>query len=627
MTQFTTLLASFLRGFGSSLTKYPQLILATLLLLAACSDAPVSAEPEVPDDIGTTPVQKESIAGTLIFPGGMSGSSLGDSGEGTFAPNSFNAAEGSFIAGEVIVKFRSEIQLQSLSAQGLSLQRAQTAGLPRTALYHAKGLNKNETLKLVEELNTRPDVAYAELNTIQTIKKIPNDEFYPYQWHYEAMNLPAAWDIEDGTSNSVTVAVVDSGSIPHPDLQDVLLSGYDFVSDPANAADGDGYDPDPTDLSQTSGYHGAHVAGTIAASTNNRLGVAGVSWGAKVVPIRALGNTGGSLFDTANSILWAAGEPIRGVPTNLNPAQVINLSIGGEAPCSRVYQDVFDTVRAKGIVVVAAAGNENTNVGFSQPANCDGVIAVGATGPQNTRAPYSNYGAGVDVMAPGGDTTQTLNIEGQTVLAGVLSTVKNRETGEFVYSFIDGTSMATPHVSGLVALMLAGEPNLDPDTVLARLKASAKPLSASECGRASGSECGAGLVNAAAALGGKGNLPPQPETRDVKTYVVALYCTASCTDFDQNRSRSSTLSAKEIEVPFKIGSLDPGSYLVAAWQDLDGDVMIDDDEPFGQHRVALSLQAGQALKGADIYLEAFTPQAVQSSESSFRAAVENVRSQ
>ena len=430
-----------------SLKKHSYLALATLLLLAACSDAPTTAEPEVPSDTG-------SIAGTLIFPGSVSGASLDNSDKKTVAPSSFSAAKGSFVPGEVIVKFRSDATLSSLSAQGLSLQRTQAAGLPYTALYRAEGLDERKTLDLIEALNTRPDVVYAEPNTVQTIQKTPNDEFYPYQWHYEAMNLPAAWDIEDGSGSDVVVAVVDSGSIPHPDLQGVLLSGYDFVSDPANAADGDGYDPDPTDLGQGGSYHGAHVMGTVAASTDNRLGVAGVSWGAKIVPIRAIGNTG-NLFDVVNAVLWAAGERVTGVPNNPNPAQVINLSLGGEAPCSQFAQDAFDIARARGGVIVVAAGNENTDVGFFTPANCDGVVAVGATGPQNTRAPYSNYGAGIDVMAPGGDISQTLDIRGYSITAGVVSTVQDANGRPNYSSLYQGTSMAAPHISGLVALMLA----------------------------------------------------------------------------------------------------------------------------------------------------------------------------
>ena len=547
-----------------------------------------------------------AISGTIVFPGTLGGAAFGASGAPvpralldraaqfevrdtpTFAPGT------EFVPGEVIVKFKpraaEKAQLGALSVQGLELQRAQAVGLPRAALYRAEGLDARGTLALVDTLNARADVAYAEPNYLQFITKTPDDEFYPFQWHYEAMNLPAAWDTEDGAAGGVTVAVIDTGSVAHPDLQGALLSGYDFVSDPLNSADGDGYDLDPTDLGGDSSYHGSHVAGTVAASTNNGGGVAGVSWGANVVSVRVLGVTGGgSLADIVNGILWAAGESVPGVPLNANPADVINLSLGGEAPCSSSYQDAFNRARAKGVTVIVAAGNENTDAGFSQPANCDGVITVGATGPLGTRAPYSNYGATVDVMAPGGDKTLTFEVQGETFPAGVLSTVADG-AGGYGYTFQQGTSMASPHVAGLVALMLAQEPGLDPDTVLARLQTSALPLSGEACGQPDG--CGAGLVDAAGALGGAGSAPPvdsPPPVGSATTYVAALYCLAGCSDFDESLSAIEPVSADTLQVPYRLGDLVAGTYVVAAWQNLDGDEEVDEGEPFGRHLNNLTL--------------------------------------
>ena len=602
-----------IRRFGSSLAKHRHLILTALLLLSACSDTLPDTGPGGP---GSTPGDTGSdgpgsISGKLIFPGNVEGAVLG-SPDG-FVSNIMSDDTPSFVPGEVVVKFRSGVQLQSLqtlSVQGMTLQRAQSAGLPRTALYKAGSLDEQGTLELVADLSARPDVVYAEPNYIKTIQKTPNDPLYPYQWHYEAMNLPAAWDIEDGTSNRVTVAVIDTGSLPHPDLQGVFVGGHDFVSDPDNGGDGDGYDNDPTDLGQASSYHGAHVAGTVAASTNNGSGVAGVSWGAKVLPIRALGVTGsGTNVDVANAVLWAAGEFVADAPLNTNPAQVINLSLGGQAPCSQLEQDAYDAARAKGIVVVVAAGNENTDAAFSSPANCKGVVVVGATGPRNARAPYSNHGLNIDVMAPGGDSSQTFTLGGRAVPTEVFSTIKDDSTGLFNYGFYSGTSMAAPHIAGLVALMLAQEPELDPDTILARLRASAVPLSAAECSRPSGEACGAGLVNAAVALGETSPLPPILDTTRIDTYVVALYCLAACADFDVRRSGSTSLSAEGLEVPYQIGDLTVGTYALVAWQDLNQNAGIDDGEPVGIYPANPTLRAGQALQGADIDLEPFTPQA------------------
>ncbi len=534
----------------------------------------------------------------------------------TTTPEVTDAPTNRFVPGEVIVKFASDARLQSLSVQGVALQRRQALGVPKAALYGAAGLDERGTLELIDDLNARPDVIYAEPNYIKTALKTPNDTFYPFQWHYEAMNLPAAWDITDGTLGDVTVAVVDSGSLPHPDLQSTLVGGYDFISDPVNSGDGDGYDADPTDLSQDSVYHGAHVAGTVAAGTNNGSGVAGVSWGAKVLPVRALGVAGGSITDIVNGTLWAAGESVAGVPANANPAQVVNLSIGGGAPCSQFEQEAFNTLRSKGVVVVVAAGNENSDVGLSSPANCDGVIAVGATGPQNTRAPYSNYGTGIDVMAPGGDTEQTLSIGGETVVAGVFSTSRDDSTGEFDYYALQGTSMAAPHVAGLVALMLAQEPGLDPDTVLARLQAGATPLSASECNRPTGEECGAGLLDAAAVLSGTATPPddptdPQPPvTGSAVTFAAALYCIAECSSFDNTLSKGLEVSAEGLEALYRIDELVAGTYIAAAWQDLNGDQEVSDGEPFGYHPYNLTLVGGEVVERADIYLQPFTPQAM-----------------
>lgn len=569
-----------------------------------------------------------SILGTLIFPGSRGGASLkGISDDVQDEVSSFPAkppalSSSAFVPGEVIVKLRSEAHAQSLSVQGRSLQRVQSLGVPQTALYRA-ALDARGTLELIDRLNARPDVLYAEPNYLKTIAKTPDDEFYPFQWHFEAMNLPAAWDITDGTTGDVTVAVVDTGSLAHPDLQGVFVGGYDFVSDAVNGADGDGYDADPTDLGQDASYHGVHVAGTVAARSNNGTGVAGVSWGAQVLPVRTLGVTGGgSLTDTVNGVLWAAGEPVAGVPLNPNPAQIINLSLGGEAPCSQLEQEAFSRVRAKGVTVVVAAGNEGSDAGFYAPANCDGVIVVGATGPQGERAPYSNYGSRVQVMAPGGDTSQTLTIQGETVPAGVLSTIGD-DAGGYTYGSYQGTSMASPHIAGLVALMLAQEPGLDPEAVLARLQSSATPLSPEACGQPDG--CGAGLVDAAAALGGTGTPTPGPNpppvTGSATTYVAALYCVAECSNFDTARSGIVEVATDTLHIPFRIDNLASGTYVVAAWQDLNSDGEVTQGEPFGRHLNNLTLQAGQELDRADIYLQPFTPTMTSTFSSIFKRSV------
>ncbi len=365
------------------------------------------------------------------------------------------------------------------------------------------------------------DVEYAEPDRILTIQFTPNDSRYLEQWHYyeatAGLNLPSAWDKSTGTG--VRVAVIDTGYRPHADLAANLVGGYDFIGDTFVANDGNGRDSDASDpgdataagecgvgqAARASSWHGTHVAGTIAAVTNNGTGVAGVAFGAKVVPVRALGKCGGYTSDIADAIVWSAGGSVSGVPANANPARVLNLSLGGGGSCDATTQSAINTARSLGAIVVVAAGNSNANAANFSPASCNGVISVAATNRSGGRAYYSNFGTVVDVAAPGGDVrTASTN--------GVLSTLNSGTgaPGADNYAWYQGTSMATPHVAGVVALMLAANPALTPDEVETRLKSSARAFPAT-C-----SQCGSGLVDANAAVvaatggGGGGGTTPTP---------------------------------------------------------------------------------------------------------------------
>ncbi|MGK0617431.1 S8 family serine peptidase [Meiothermus cerbereus] len=424
-----------------------------------------------------------------------------------------------FVPGEVLVEFRGGVSLQSLGSLRLAvqgrlveLQQVRPLGLAHTALYRAS-LSEAETPALLEALRRRPEVASADLNWLEQPLAVPNDQLYGLQWHYPAINLPQAWDQTTG-SNSVVVAVLDTGVLyragnpaqSHPDQGNRLLPGYDMVSllggpNPyANAGDGNGRDPDPYDPgdARSTGYHGTHVGGTIGAATNNTTGVAGVDWQARLLHVRVIGLLGATIADQIDAILWAAGQPVPGAPTNPNPARVINMSLGGENPCTTARQNAINQVTANGVVVVVAAGNENDNASLYSPASCANVITVGATDFAGARAPYSNYGPRIDVMAPGGDVSKDLNNDGYA--DGVLSLSRNDVNGQFNYMFENGTSMAAPHVAGVVALMKALNPSLGTAQVLQILKSTARPLSATQCVRPSDSECGAGLIDANAAL-------------------------------------------------------------------------------------------------------------------------------
>ena len=229
---------------------------------------------------------------------------------------------------------------------------------------------KIETLTVISELKNRADVAYAEPNYIRRQQLSPSDELFDRQWHYPLINLPEAWDATKGDAN-VIVAVVDTGVLSdHPDLHDRLTNtGYDFVSDPDSAMDDDGIDPDPYDDAGVKNpgfsiFHGSHVAGTIAAQTNNGIGVAGVGWNTRIMPVRALGKGGsGANYDIMQAVRYAAGLlDEQGLPDNdsgtvpSQKADIINLSLSGN-DYSFLEQDIYDGVRAEGIIVVAAAGN------------------------------------------------------------------------------------------------------------------------------------------------------------------------------------------------------------------------------------------------------------------------------
>jgi serine protease len=347
-----------------------------------------------------------------------------------------------------------------------------TPGLEPPLALDPELQRKLETLSAIMELRNRADVAYAEPNYIRRQQRSPSDEFFLRQWHYPLINLPAAWDTATGDPD-VIAAVIDTGILfSHPDLSGRLTAtGYDFVSDADRALDGDGIDPDPTDTgAQNPGssiFHGSHVAGTIAAQTDNSLGVAGAGWSTRIMPVRALGqylgNYGiGTSYDIMQAVRYAAGLDNDSGTVPSQKADIINLSLSGSV-YSFLEQDVYDKVRAAGIIIVAAAGNGASSQP-TYPAAYDGVLAVSAVDINEQPAWYSNNGSYVDLAAPGGDLSVDLNGDGYG--DGVLSTAASLDllrNLNYGYSYLEGTSMAAPHVSGVIALMKAVNPGLTPD--------------------------------------------------------------------------------------------------------------------------------------------------------------------
>jgi serine protease len=432
-----------------------------------------------------------------------------------------------FVPGEVIVKMKPSLGMtaQDLTRMGVQKDKRVTSGgeiiyqiAPSVKATMSATAVRDRTQQIVREFRARPDVEYAQPNYILRIAdKTPNDPLYARQWHYfnngtgagqypGGINLPKAWDGTTGSS-SVVVAVIDTGILPnHPDIQGSpnLIAGYDMITDPFTANDNNGRDIDPTDPGdavtanecgyphdkESSSWHGTHVAGTIGVgNTNNGIGVAGINWAVKVQAVRVLGKCGGTTSDINDAIRWAAGLPVPGVPNNATRARVINMSLGGGVPCSMspsTQAAINDAVNA-GTVVVVAAGNDGTDASQSYPASCDNVITVAAGDYRGSLAWYSNYGSKVKIMAPGGDVYQDLN--GVSKGGGVLSMV---DPSAGTYAFYMGTSMATPHVSGVAALLLAKEPTLTPAQLLARLQSYALPRDSTQCPQ----PCGAGLLSA-----------------------------------------------------------------------------------------------------------------------------------
>ncbi len=311
-------------------------------------------------------------------------------------------------------------------------------------LFDVDAEHPGATRRLIKRLSREALVEYAHPNYQFQAAFVPNDRLYPQQWNLRAIRMPEAWDISQG--EGVTVAVVDTGVTRVPDLaQTQFVQGYDFVDD----------DEDPTDLNG----HGTHVAGTIAQSTNNTLGVAGVAFKAKIMPVRVLDANGfGSLSDVVEGIRYAADHG----------ATIINLSLGSRAS-AQLMEEAVAYAHRKGVTVIAAAGNENSSQ-VSYPARYPHVIAVSATGPDGSKAPYSNYGVGVDIAAPGGAKTP------EHPEYGILQqTINRRNPDEPVFAYFQGTSMAAPHVAGVAALIQA-QGIKDPDKVEEVLKMSATPV-------------------------------------------------------------------------------------------------------------------------------------------------------
>jgi serine protease len=500
--------------------SFVLLLSLSALLSVGCPEAPLppsgtSSLSESPgrDDSGllapTDPSTAASISGHLIvqqvsFQAAVLEKQVADSAAATAQPDNV-------IPGELVVRFDETVtdaeRARILAAHGMREIERSPSGYCRVACPSRSAVDprqaKLNTLDDADLLLGQPGVRRAVPSRRRYIARVPNDKYFPLQWHYSMINLPEAWDFVTG-SDDVVVAVIDTGILSgHPDLSGRLVPGYDFVSDPDSARDGDGRDPDAEDPGDEldgpghSSFHGTHVAGVIGAASDNGVGGAGVTWHGKIMPVRALGKDGGSSFDVAEAIRFAAGLPNVSGTVPAKPARIINLSVSGlpGEPAAPEEADAVNAAVNAGVLVIAAAGNQ----GSSQPtwpAAQTGVMSIGAVDMLGARASYSNYGSTLDLVAPGGVVGVDANHDGYG--DGILSTCGSDSTGAVVFNYIfyNGTSMAAPHVAGVAALVMAANPSLTAAQARSILENTAQDLGAP--GR--DDEFGFGLVDAAAAV-------------------------------------------------------------------------------------------------------------------------------
>ena len=470
------------------------------------------------------------------------------------------------------------------SRTGRSLRTGAAVG-DRMQVLRATGV---DATTLARELAADPDVEFAEPNGRKYRTDVfiwpngaPNDPLYAAttaataglrprgpdagQWYLRApqgavvsaINIEAAWARTTG-SNSVVVAVLDTGvRFEHPDLGRVatggkLLPGYDFVANPIIANDNNGRDNDPSDpgdwLSQadltadlarpaaqrvfnncsasSSSWHGTATASLVGGATHNGIGMASTAPGVQVLPVRVLGKCYGVDSDIQAGMRWAAGIPVAGVPANPNPANVLNMSLGGTGACSASYQAAVDEIVARGVVIVAAAGN-SAGGPVGTPASCRGVVAVAALRHVGTKVGFSDLGPEITLAAPGGN---CVNIgSGDACLYPIVSATNSGIQGPAVSGWTDafditvGTSFSSPLVAGTVGLMLSAQPTLTPAQVRTTLQSTARPFPTTggdngtdptpvtQCRAPSNSIeqlqcycntsfCGAGMLNAGAAV-------------------------------------------------------------------------------------------------------------------------------
>jgi subtilisin family serine protease len=332
------------------------------------------------------------------------------------------------------------------------------AGVPTIGL-HAWSVPAARVDAFVTALRMQPGVRHVQLDQPVGAARTPHDPLLGWQWALKQVHAPRAWDVDVGVTNQVAVAVLDTGvDGTHPDLLGRVGQGIDTVDGDTDAAD--------------EHFHGTAVSSIIAADTDNRIGIAGLSWGAQIVPVRVLGANGmGSECTIAAGIVWAATH-----------ARILNMSLGAATPCTLVTQQAVDYATRQGALLIAAAGNPAKHGNpVQEPADCNGVVGVGATDQRDRAASFSEHRPYVDLSAPG---------------VGVLAAYRDPH-GRHGWASLDGTSMAAPVVAGIAALLLSRHPGWTAAQIEQRLESTAVDLGK----RGRDDYFGLGRVDAARALG------------------------------------------------------------------------------------------------------------------------------
>ncbi len=447
---------------------------------------------------------------------------------------------------------------------------------------------------LAARLALEPDVEYAVVDERRRHHSVPNDPYYAEgppvsgltggpvvgQWYLRApagevlssINAARAWDTTVGSAN-IVVAILDTGVRPeHPDFANRLLPGYDMIDDTAAANDGSARDADATDPgdwitpaetndqggafyqcgTQNSTWHGTQTASLIGAASNNAIGMAGVAWGVRLLPVRVLGKCGGYDSDIIAAMRWAAGLSVPGVPLNATPARVINMSLGSTGACQPGYVDAIIAIGTKSdpAIVVASAGN-STGHNVGTPANCPGVLAVAALRHSGTKVGFSDIGPEIALSAPGGNCVNSGSA--LPCLYPILTATNTGTNGPVAASYSGsfhpsvGTSFSAPLVAGTVALMLSVNPSLSPAQIRSALRTSARafpvrdPASTTappacrlpdnteqlEC-YCTTSTCGAGMLDAAAAVASV--MPAAPVVEFHHAILDTYFITANATE-------------------------------------------------------------------------------------------------